>query len=62
MLFQVFVGAGSVWFNGRLFGGGMKAKAVWKYHRYVSQGLFIPSAALIEDEGCPVTSCSFYSS
>ena len=33
ILFQVFVGVGSVWFDGRLFGGGMKAKAVWKYHR-----------------------------
>ena len=33
ILFQAFVGAGSVWFGGKLFGGGMKAKAVWKYHR-----------------------------
>ena len=36
ILFQVFIGAGSVWFDGKLFGGGMKAKAVWKYHRLVS--------------------------
>jgi len=62
MLFQVFIGGGSVWFGGKLFGGGMKAKAVWKYHRYASQYLFIPSAALIEDEGCPATSCFLYSS
>jgi len=36
ILCQVFIGAGSVWFDGKLFGGGMKAKAVWKYHRLVS--------------------------
>ncbi|KAJ3512530.1 hypothetical protein NMY22_g15307 [Coprinellus aureogranulatus] len=35
MLFQVFLGAGSVWWGGALFGGGMKAKGVWKYHRCV---------------------------
>ena len=27
------VGAGSVWFGGAAFGGGLKAKLVWKYHR-----------------------------
>lgn len=32
--FQLFLGAGSVWYQGALFGGGMKAKSVWKYHRY----------------------------
>lgn len=37
VLFQVLVGAGSAWFDGKLFGGGMKAKAVWKYHRLVFQ-------------------------
>jgi len=44
MLFQVFIGGGSVWFGGKLFGGGMKAKAVWKYHRlsgYILFPLFI---------------------
>ncbi|KAH9931002.1 uncharacterized protein B0H18DRAFT_992213 [Fomitopsis serialis] len=30
---QVFIGVGSVWFNGRLFGGTPKARLVWKYHR-----------------------------
>lgn len=40
ILFQVFVGAGSVWFDGRLFGGGMKAKMVWKYHRLSGYMLF----------------------
>ncbi|KIJ60625.1 hypothetical protein HYDPIDRAFT_138830 [Hydnomerulius pinastri MD-312] len=30
---QVLLGAGSVWFGGVAFGGGAKAKAVWKYHR-----------------------------
>lgn len=44
VLFQVFVGAGSVWFDGKLFGGGMKAKAVWKYHRLVFQRPLIASA------------------
>jgi len=30
---QVLLGAGSVWCGGALFGGGIKAKLVWKYHR-----------------------------
>lgn len=30
---QFLVGAGSVWFDGAVFGGGRKAKLVWKYHR-----------------------------
>ncbi|KAF5386876.1 hypothetical protein D9615_001682 [Tricholomella constricta] len=33
LLVQVGLGGGSVWFNGAAFGGGAKAKAVWKYHR-----------------------------
>lgn len=33
LLFQVALGGGSVWFNGAAFGGGAKAKSVWKYHR-----------------------------
>jgi len=33
MFIQMFLGAGSVWGSGKLFGGGMKAKSVWKYHR-----------------------------
>jgi len=33
MIIQIFLGAGSVWNGGSLFGGGTKAKAVWKYHR-----------------------------
>ena len=37
ILLQAFVGAGSVWFDGKLFGGGMKAKGVWKYHRLISR-------------------------
>jgi len=40
LFFQVFVGAGSVWFNGSLFGGGLKAKALWKYHRLSGYILF----------------------
>ncbi|TFY68238.1 hypothetical protein EVG20_g3639 [Dentipellis fragilis] len=30
---QFALGAGSVWFDGALFGGGLKAKQLWKYHR-----------------------------
>ncbi|KAF9228680.1 hypothetical protein BS17DRAFT_690953, partial [Gyrodon lividus] len=37
---QVLLGAGSVWFGGALFGGGLKAKAVWKYHRLLGYILF----------------------
>uniref|UniRef100_A0A8H7Y5E0 Cytochrome b561 domain-containing protein n=1 Tax=Psilocybe cubensis TaxID=181762 RepID=A0A8H7Y5E0_PSICU len=33
LVFQIFLGAGSVWYGGALFGGGMKAKSLWKYHR-----------------------------
>lgn len=32
---QAVVGAASVWFDGKLLGGGAKAKAMWKWHRYV---------------------------
>jgi len=63
VLIQVFVGIGSVWFDGKLFGGGMKAKAIWKYHRLVfhhpSTSCF---SALIKDEGYPATSSFLYSS
>ncbi|WWC71712.1 uncharacterized protein I206_105670 [Kwoniella pini CBS 10737] len=30
---QAFIGASSVWFNGKLFGGKENAKKVYKYHR-----------------------------
>jgi len=33
LIAQGLVGAGSVWFGGAAFGGGLKAKLVWKYHR-----------------------------
>jgi len=33
IVLQISVGAGSVWFGGTLFGGGAKAKAIYKYHR-----------------------------
>lgn len=33
LAFQILLGAGSVWFDGALFGGGLKAKGLWKYHR-----------------------------
>jgi len=63
VLFQVFVGAGSVWFGGKLFGGGMKAKAIWKYHRLVFHHPSISRfSVLIEDEGYPATSYFLYSS
>jgi hypothetical protein len=33
LVLQSALGAGSVWFDGAVFGGGHKAKLVWKYHR-----------------------------
>jgi hypothetical protein len=33
LIVQFLVGAGSVWFDGAAFGGGIKAKMMWKYHR-----------------------------
>ncbi|KAL9715690.1 hypothetical protein Ac2012v2_000133 [Leucoagaricus gongylophorus] len=33
MIAQLSVGAGSTWYDGALFGGGTKAKTMWKYHR-----------------------------
>lgn len=33
MLIQILLGGLSVWFGGRAFGGGAKAKTVWRYHR-----------------------------
>ncbi|KAJ8093311.1 hypothetical protein PM082_020797 [Marasmius tenuissimus] len=40
ILMQVALGGASVWFNGAAFGGGAKAKAVWKYHRLSGYLLF----------------------
>lgn len=40
LIIQASVGAGSVWFGGIAFGGGMKAKAVWKYHRVSGYTVF----------------------
>ncbi|KAK7023900.1 cytochrome b561 domain-containing protein [Favolaschia claudopus] len=40
MFVQVVLGGGSVWFGGAAFGGGYKAKAVWKYHRLSGYVLF----------------------
>ncbi|KIK06636.1 hypothetical protein K443DRAFT_89334 [Laccaria amethystina LaAM-08-1] len=37
---QVGFGAGSVWYDGAVFGGGIRAKAVWKYHRLSGYILF----------------------
>jgi len=39
-IFQIIGGGGSVWFNGVAFGGGAKAKAIWKYHRASGYVLF----------------------
>ncbi|EJU03005.1 hypothetical protein DACRYDRAFT_21368 [Dacryopinax primogenitus] len=33
LIVQSSIGAATVWFNGRAFGGETKAKRVWKYHR-----------------------------
>ncbi|KAJ3997210.1 hypothetical protein F5050DRAFT_1879976 [Lentinula boryana] len=40
ILIQISIGGASVWFGGKAFGGGMKAKAVWKYHRLSGYILF----------------------
>lgn len=40
MVLQIALGGGSVWFNGKLFGGNPKAKNVWKYHRVSGYALF----------------------
>jgi hypothetical protein len=40
IVLQISVGAGSVWFGGTLFGGGAKAKAIYKYHRLSGYVLF----------------------
>lgn len=39
MIVQILLGGLSVWFGGAVFGGGMKAKRLWKFHRYLSQQL-----------------------
>jgi len=49
ILIQLAVGGGSVWFDGRLFGGNPKAKLIWKYHRvsgYTLYPLFVLTAFL----------------
>ncbi|KAJ7197213.1 hypothetical protein GGX14DRAFT_526243 [Mycena pura] len=38
---QVLIGGGSVWFGGAAFGGGAKAKALWKYHRLSGYVLYV---------------------
>ncbi|KXN88278.1 hypothetical protein AN958_07737 [Leucoagaricus sp. SymC.cos] len=46
---QLCIGAGSTWSNGALFGGGARAKALWKYHRlsgYILFGLMLFTAHL----------------
>ncbi|KAF9001940.1 hypothetical protein BDQ17DRAFT_1390890 [Cyathus striatus] len=40
LVVQIGLGAGSAWYGGALFGGGSKAKAVWKYHRLSGYILF----------------------
>lgn len=40
ILVQIAVGGGSVWFGGAAFGGGMKAKLIWRYHRISGYILF----------------------
>nr|GAT59571.1 predicted protein [Mycena chlorophos] len=41
LVVQLLVGGASVWFGGAAFGGGMKAKSVWKYHRASGYALFV---------------------
>ncbi|KAF9049398.1 hypothetical protein BDZ89DRAFT_1057755 [Hymenopellis radicata] len=38
---QIAIGGCSVWFGGAAFGGGMKAKLVWRYHRISGYVLFV---------------------
>ncbi|KAH7877901.1 uncharacterized protein C8R40DRAFT_1039565 [Lentinula edodes] len=40
IVIQILIGGGSIWFGGKAFGGGMKAKSVWKYHRLSGYILF----------------------
>ncbi|KAG8959856.1 hypothetical protein FRC03_007400 [Tulasnella sp. 419] len=40
LVLQALVGAGSLWFGGKLFGGGDKATRVYKYHRISGYVLF----------------------
>ncbi|KIY43679.1 hypothetical protein FISHEDRAFT_53131, partial [Fistulina hepatica ATCC 64428] len=41
ILIQIAVGGGSVWFGGALFGGGGRAKRIYKYHRLSGYTLYI---------------------
>ncbi|KAI0029581.1 hypothetical protein K488DRAFT_88579 [Vararia minispora EC-137] len=41
LIAQLALGGASVWFDGAAFGGGMKAKLIWKYHR-LSGYLLLP--------------------
>jgi cytochrome b-561 domain containing protein 2 len=41
VVIQICIGGASVWFNGKAFGGGPKAKAIWKYHRLSGYILFL---------------------
>ncbi|CAL1704272.1 unnamed protein product [Somion occarium] len=48
-ILQIGLGAGSVWFDGWLFGGNPRAKFVWKYHRllgYITFPLYLFTAYL----------------
>jgi len=40
LIFQAVLGGGSVWYQGAAFGGGARAKSVWKYHRLSGYLLF----------------------
>jgi len=40
IIIQIGLGGSSVWFGGAVFGGGAKAKALWKYHRLSGYLLF----------------------
>jgi len=49
IVIQILLGGLSVWFGGRVFGGGTKAKSVWKYHRlsgYLLLPLLLLTAAI----------------
>ncbi|KLO17146.1 hypothetical protein SCHPADRAFT_183058 [Schizopora paradoxa] len=40
LVIQILLGGFSVWAGGKVFGGGAKAKSVWKYHRLSGYLLF----------------------
>ncbi|KIM57066.1 hypothetical protein SCLCIDRAFT_17033 [Scleroderma citrinum Foug A] len=58
LIVQATFGAASVWYGGAALGGGVKAKALWKYHRlsgYLLLALMLSTASLAGNETYWVT-------